>query len=150
MEMYMAGRNKQKAEARKCEQRRVLMQRYKKQRKEEVAARYTGKSPFGAENGRKMKAFALTEYGDDKVDVLTTKFTRQQKKAKATDKARVTDKFARIQYVREKGKKFQPFETYFKPETKKRREEFMAKIESMKSRFSVIGPGKDWRDLIDK
>ena len=36
MEMYMLGRNKQKEEARKREQRRVLMQRYKKQRKEEV------------------------------------------------------------------------------------------------------------------
>ena len=32
----MLGRNKQKEEARKREQRRVLMQRYKKQRKEEV------------------------------------------------------------------------------------------------------------------
>jgi len=32
----MIGRNKQKEEARKREQRRVLMQRYKKQRKQEV------------------------------------------------------------------------------------------------------------------
>ena len=123
---------------------------YHNTNREQVVAKYTGKSPFGAENGKKMKAFALTEYGDDKVDVLTREFTREQLDTKRKNKEHVTNKFARISYVREKGRKFQPFETYFKPETRKRREEFMKKIESMKSRFSVIGPGKDWRDLIDK
>ena len=63
MQMYLSERKDQKVAARKREQRRVLMQRYKKQRKEEVSARFTGKSPFGAANGRKMKAFSLTEYG---------------------------------------------------------------------------------------
>ena len=61
--VYLSERKDQKVAARKREQRRVLMQRYKKQRKEEVSARFTGKSPFGAANGRKMKAFSLTEYG---------------------------------------------------------------------------------------
>jgi hypothetical protein len=150
MDLYMADQNLKKANARKSEQRRKLMQRYKKQRKEEVAAKYTGKSPFGAENGHKMKAFSLTEYGDNKVDVLTNQWTRQQKQEKFDQQKHVSDKFARIEYVRNKGKQFQPFETYFKPETQKRREEFMARIESLKERFSVIGPGKDWRDLINK
>lgn len=150
MSLYLKDRKIKKDKVNKKEQKRILMQRYKKQRKQEVIAKFTGKSPFGAHDGKKMKAFALTPYGDNKVDVLTSQWTRQQKQEKLNNKKLVSDKFARIEYVRGKSKKFQPFETYYKPETKQRREEFMAKIESLKSRFSVIGPGKDWRDLIDK
>ena len=150
MEMYMAERNQKKLDARKREQRRVLMQRYKKQRKEEISARFTGKSPFGAANGRKMKAFALTEYGDRKVDHLTEKWTRQQKNEMNDQKELVKDKFARITYIREKKKAFGSYDCYFKPETNQRREEFLARINKLKNRFSVIGPGKDWHDLINK
>ena len=126
------------------------MQRYKKQRKEEVGARLTGKSPFGAANGRKMKAYALTEYGDNKVDTLTSAWTKQQKQEEVERQVAVQDKFARISYIRGKKKEHQPFDEYFKPETKQRREEFMERIEQLKNRFSVIGPGKDWKDLINK
>ncbi len=150
MKAYLKERNQKKEAARKREQRRVLLQRYKKQRGEEVAARYTGKSPFGAEGGRKMLAFSKTPYGDDRVDKLTRKWTRGEEQAVRDRKQLVTDKFKRIEFVRQKGRDFKPFEQYFAPETKKRREEFMARIESLKARFSVIGPGKDWRDLIDK
>lgn len=40
------------------------------------------------------------------------------------------------------------FVSYFEPETRARREEFMARIDRLKERFSVIGPGKNWKDLI--
>jgi|TARA_B110000090_G_scaffold124860_1_gene138285 hypothetical protein len=88
--------------------------------------------------------------GDKKVDALTNVWAKEQQKEKADAQSLVTDKFARITYIRDKKKNFQSYDTYFKPETKQRRAEFMEKIQSLKNRFSVIGPGKDWRDLINK
>lgn len=150
MEAYMSERNAKKAAARKAEQRRRLMQRYKRERQEERSARFTGKSPFGALGGRKMEAFRLTEYGDDKARKLASKWTHDAKNDLREEQKLTTDKFKRIEYVRQKGKDFEPFKEYFAPETRARREEFLSRIDALKARFSVIGPGKDWRDLINK
>eukprot|EP00946_MAST-07B_sp_MAST-7B-sp1_P002527 g2527.t1 len=150
MEAYKKERNAKKAAARKAEQRRRLVQRYKRERQEEKSARFTGKSPFGALGGRKMEAFRRTEYGDDKVRTLASKWTREAKADLIKEKQYTTDKFKRIEYIRKKGEDFEPFKQYYAPETRERRQEFLNRIDALKARFSVIGPGKDWRDLISK
>ena len=146
----MSESNAKKAAARKAEQRRRLVQRYKRERHEERSARFTGKSPFGALGGHKMEAFRRTEYGDDKVRTLASRWTREAQGDLRKEKQHATDKFKRIEYVRNKGHDFEPFKEYFAPETRARREEFLNRIDALKARFSVIGPGKDWRDLISK
>lgn len=150
MRAYMSESNAKKAAARKAEQRRQLVQRYKRERHEERSARFTGKSPFGALGGRKMEAFRRTEYGDDKVRTLASRWAREAQDDLRKEKQHATDKFKRIEYVRNKGHDFEPFKEYFAPETRARREEFLNRIDALKARFSVIGPGKDWRDLISK
>ena len=76
MRAYMSESNAKKAAARKAEQRRRLVQRYKRERHEERSARFTGKSPFGALGGHKMEAFRRTEYGDDKERTLASRWTQ--------------------------------------------------------------------------
>ena len=57
-------------------------------------------------------------------------------------------KFARHRFIQHKEKQDTVFTGYFKPEKNQRREEFMKRINNLKARFSVIGPGKSWQDQI--
>ena len=145
---YKMERLENKAKKKKARDRELLMRRYVKDRRQEMSARVTGKTVYGEENGQKMIAFQKSCYGDDKLKKQVVQYTRNRKAEKLNEVKDMAKRFARHRFVQKKEAQDSIFVDYYKPEKDARRDEFMKRIEGLKARFSVIGPGKSYKDLI--
>ena len=149
--MYKNERLDKKNKKLKKDRRDLLMRRYKKERREEQMAIMTGKTVYGEENGQRLLAFSKSIYSDGKLQDQARSWVhnrREEKFGKLGELKRMKKKFARHRFIQKKEKQDSVFTGYFKPEKDKRREEFMKRINNLKARFSVIGPGKSWQDQI--
>ena len=150
-QMYKKERLVKKNKKNKQTKRDLLMRRYKKERREEQMAIMTGKTVYGAQDGQRMLAFSKSIYADDKLQNQTRSWIenrREEKFGKLGELKTMKRKFARHRFIQHKEKQDTVFTGYFKPEKNQRREEFMKRINNLKARFSVIGPGKSWQDQI--
>ena len=145
---YKMERLENKAKKKKARDRELLMRRYVKDRRQEMSARVTGKTVYGEENGQKMIAFQKSCYGDHKLKKQVVQYTRNRKAEKLNEVKDMAKRFARHRFVQKKEAQDSIFVDYYKPEKDARRDEFMKRIEGLKARFSVIGPGKSYKDLI--
>ena len=126
----------------------MLMRRYKKEKREEQSARMTGKTVYGAEGGKQMVAFSKSSYADKKLQDQTRSWLRNRRREKLEEVRGMAKRFARHRFIQKKEEQDSIFGGYYKPEKDGRRQEFMGRIEALQARFSVIGPGKSYKDLI--
>jgi hypothetical protein len=145
---YKKERLQKKATKSKREAREMLMKRYKKEKREERSARMTGKTVYGEEGGKQMLAFSKSAYADTKLQDQTRSWLRGRRREKLGEVRGMAKRFARHRFIQKKEEQDSIFAGYYKPEKDDRRQEFMGRIEALKARFSVIGPGKSYKDLI--
>ena len=157
---YKNERSAAKKEAIARERRREIVARYRKQRAEATVARMVGKTTYnsspiqkGAGVGRgggpgKMRLFQASPYATDVLLKRATQSTNLELAEHRRVDAAAAKRYERFLEVREKGAETDVFKMYYEPETTARRDEFLDRIEKLKARFSVIGPGKSYKDLL--
>ena len=156
---YKDERKAAKREAIARERRRDIVARYRKQRAEATVARMVGKTTYDctstgagskAQKGGlgKMRLFQASPYATDVLLKRATRSTNLEIEDHKRVDAEAAKRYERFKEVRGKGEETEGYKMYYEPETTARRNEFLDRIEKLKARFSVIGPGKSYKDLL--